>query len=39
MTEELKGKILRKPDVVEHGHDRRTGELQRKEQEKDVSSG
>ncbi|KAI0729200.1 hypothetical protein C8Q72DRAFT_778626 [Fomitopsis betulina] len=29
--EELKGKILRKPDVVQHGHDLRTGELKRRE--------
>ena len=34
--EELKGKILRKPDVVQHGHDLRTGELKRKQLEADV---
>jgi hypothetical protein len=36
--EELMGKIERKPDLVEHGRDMRTGELQRKEQEADVRS-
>ncbi|KAH9829911.1 uncharacterized protein C8Q71DRAFT_818278 [Rhodofomes roseus] len=33
--EELKGKVLRKPDVVQHGHDLRTGELKRREQAED----
>ncbi|KIJ62251.1 hypothetical protein HYDPIDRAFT_114732 [Hydnomerulius pinastri MD-312] len=33
LTEEIKGKILRKPEVTEHGHDRRTGQLKRKEEE------
>lgn len=27
----MKGKILRKPDVAQHGHDLRTGELKRRE--------
>ncbi|KAF7973363.1 hypothetical protein HWV62_15541 [Athelia sp. TMB] len=31
--EELKGKILKKPEVAEHGHLRQTGELQEREQE------
>ncbi|EIW80385.1 hypothetical protein CONPUDRAFT_165920 [Coniophora puteana RWD-64-598 SS2] len=31
--EEIKGKLLRKPDVAKHGHDMRTGELKRREQE------
>ena len=34
--EELKGKILRKPDIAQHGHDLRTGELKRKQLEADV---
>lgn len=34
MAEEIKGKILRKPEVVEHGRERRTGELARKERER-----
>ncbi|KAH9950791.1 hypothetical protein B0H21DRAFT_776470 [Amylocystis lapponica] len=29
--EEAKGKVLRKPEVVEHGRERRTGELKEKE--------
>ncbi|KAI0674320.1 hypothetical protein C8Q78DRAFT_967696 [Trametes maxima] len=34
--EEAKGKILRKPDLVEHGRELRTGELKKKQQEEDV---
>lgn len=33
MKEEIKGKVLRKPDVVEHGHQLRSGELKRQEEE------
>ncbi|KAI0653919.1 hypothetical protein C8Q70DRAFT_926767, partial [Cubamyces menziesii] len=33
LKEELKGKILHKPDVVEHGRELRTGELKKKQQE------
>ncbi|KAH9925832.1 uncharacterized protein B0H18DRAFT_841917, partial [Fomitopsis serialis] len=33
--DELKGKVLRKPDVAQHGHDLRTGELKRREQAQD----
>ncbi|KAI9063625.1 hypothetical protein FKP32DRAFT_686550 [Trametes sanguinea] len=33
LKEEVKGKILRKPDVVEHGRELRTGEIKKKEQE------
>ncbi|KAJ8475265.1 hypothetical protein ONZ51_g6662 [Trametes cubensis] len=33
LKEEMKGKILRKPDVVEHGRELRTGELKKKQQE------
>ncbi|KAH7920841.1 hypothetical protein BV22DRAFT_1107486 [Leucogyrophana mollusca] len=35
LQEELKGKILRKPDIAQHGHERRTGELKKKEGEED----
>ncbi|CAL1710872.1 unnamed protein product [Somion occarium] len=33
--EELAGKITRNPDKVHHGHDLRTGELKKKEQEEE----
>ncbi|KZT70586.1 hypothetical protein DAEQUDRAFT_737265 [Daedalea quercina L-15889] len=33
--EELKGKVLRKPEVAEHGHELRTGQLKRKQQGED----
>ncbi|KAG6329046.1 hypothetical protein ID866_10042, partial [Astraeus odoratus] len=33
LKEEIKGKVLRKPELVQHGHDRRTGELRKKERE------
>ncbi|KAI0330333.1 hypothetical protein GY45DRAFT_1323892 [Cubamyces sp. BRFM 1775] len=33
LKDEVKGKILRKPDVVEHGREMRTGELKKKQQE------
>lgn len=32
--EEIKGKILRKPELVEQGRERRSGELMRKERER-----
>ncbi|KAG2126912.1 hypothetical protein DEU56DRAFT_703683, partial [Suillus clintonianus] len=32
---ELKGKIAKKPELVEHGHERRTRILKQKEQEQD----
>ncbi|KAI0371963.1 hypothetical protein BV20DRAFT_132625 [Pilatotrama ljubarskyi] len=35
IKEEVKGKILRKPDVIEHGREIRTGELKKKQQEQD----
>ncbi|KAI0045972.1 hypothetical protein FA95DRAFT_1607272 [Auriscalpium vulgare] len=39
VKEELKGRVLRKPDLVEKGRERRTGELKRKQQEEaDVSA-
>ncbi|KAK1229125.1 hypothetical protein PQX77_007830 [Marasmius sp. AFHP31] len=38
MKEEVKGKVFRKPEVAQHGKDRRTGELKRKEQEEDLNS-
>lgn len=37
LTEEVKGKVLKKPEVVQHGHDRRTGELKKKEEDAAVS--
>lgn len=33
----MKGKLTRNPDLVEHGRERRTGELKHKELENDVS--
>lgn len=33
LTEEVKGKVLKKPEVVQHGHDRRTGQLKKKEED------
>ncbi|KAH7890438.1 hypothetical protein F5I97DRAFT_1782375, partial [Phlebopus sp. FC_14] len=33
LQEQIKGKILRKPELVEHGRERRTGELKKKERE------
>ncbi|KAH0828666.1 hypothetical protein J3R83DRAFT_3028 [Lanmaoa asiatica] len=38
VAEEIKGKILRKAKVVEHGRERRTGKLMRKEQEQDIAT-
>ena len=35
LKEELKGKIMHEPDLVQHGHDLRTGELKRKAFEDD----
>jgi hypothetical protein len=29
-VEELKGKVLKRPEVAEHGHERKTGELHQK---------
>jgi len=34
IVEEIKGKIFGKPEVTEHGRERRTGELMRKERER-----
>ncbi|KAI9566127.1 hypothetical protein HD554DRAFT_2119585 [Boletus coccyginus] len=34
IVEEIKGKIVGKPEVAEHGRERRTGELMRKERER-----
>ncbi|KAI0314182.1 hypothetical protein OF83DRAFT_1138058 [Amylostereum chailletii] len=36
VKEEVVGKVLRKPETVEHGHLRRTGELKRQEQDAKV---
>lgn len=36
LTEEVKGKMLKKPEVAQHGHDRRTGELKKKQQDQAV---
>lgn len=33
LTEEMKGKVLKKPEVAQHGHDRRTGELKKQEED------
>ncbi|KAG1838132.1 hypothetical protein DFJ58DRAFT_709351 [Suillus subalutaceus] len=33
LQEEIKGKIMRNPELVEHGRERRTGVLKKKEQE------
>ncbi|EIW75715.1 hypothetical protein CONPUDRAFT_65499, partial [Coniophora puteana RWD-64-598 SS2] len=38
LQEEIKGKVLRKPDVAQHGHDLRTGELKRRQREQDFVS-
>ncbi|EPQ52589.1 hypothetical protein GLOTRDRAFT_112017 [Gloeophyllum trabeum ATCC 11539] len=35
LTEEVKGKVTRKPDVVEHGREMRTGQLKQKSLEDD----
>ncbi|KAG2059306.1 hypothetical protein BDR06DRAFT_949333 [Suillus hirtellus] len=35
LQEEVKGKITRNPELVEHGRERRTGILKKKEQEQD----
>ncbi|KAG9311454.1 hypothetical protein JVU11DRAFT_8569 [Chiua virens] len=35
IAEEIKGKILGRPELVEHGREHRTGELLRKERERD----
>ncbi|KAI0916161.1 hypothetical protein AcW1_009990 [Taiwanofungus camphoratus] len=35
LWEEAKGKMLRKPDAVEYGREKRTGELKRREQAQD----
>lgn len=36
LKEEFKGKLLHKPELVQHGRELRTGELKRKENEADV---
>ncbi|KAI0067086.1 hypothetical protein BV25DRAFT_1774580, partial [Artomyces pyxidatus] len=33
VKEQIKGKLTHKPDLVEHGRERRTGELKHREQE------
>lgn len=38
LKEQVKGKITKNPDLVEHGKERRTGVLKKKEEEEDVSS-
>jgi hypothetical protein len=38
IKEQVKGKITKNPDLVEHGQLRRTGELQKREAEEKVSS-
>ncbi|KAG7095210.1 hypothetical protein E1B28_005985 [Marasmius oreades] len=35
VKEEIKGKVTRHPDLVQQGHDRRTGELKRRERDED----
>ncbi|KAF8841522.1 hypothetical protein BDN67DRAFT_1068483 [Paxillus ammoniavirescens] len=35
LKEEIKGKILREPEVAKRGRERRTGELKRKEKARD----
>ncbi|KAG1813530.1 uncharacterized protein BJ212DRAFT_1300938 [Suillus subaureus] len=35
LQEEIKGKITKNPELVEHGRERRTGILKQKEQEQD----
>ena len=37
MKEEVKGKIFHKPELVEHGHELRTGALKQKQMQEDVS--
>ncbi|OJT07036.1 hypothetical protein TRAPUB_2067 [Trametes pubescens] len=37
IKEEVKGKLFRKPDLVEHGREMRTGELKKKQQEDDAN--
>jgi hypothetical protein len=34
LKEEAKGKILHKPELVQHGHDLRTGDLKKQELDK-----
>ena len=38
IKDQVKGKITSNPDLVEHGQLRKTGELQRREEEEKVSS-
>jgi len=38
LQEEIKGKVLRKPEVAQHGHDLRTGELKRRQHEQDFDA-
>jgi hypothetical protein len=33
MQEEIRGKIMKNPELVEHGRERRTGILKKKEQQ------
>lgn len=37
LKEEIKGKIKHNPDLVQHGQDKRTGELKRKEMKEVIS--
>ena len=38
LKEEVKGKVTRKPDLVQHGKELRTGELKRKQEQGEVSN-
>ncbi|KAF9028901.1 hypothetical protein BDZ89DRAFT_951019 [Hymenopellis radicata] len=37
MKEVVKGKVTKNPDLIQHGQERKTGVLQQKERESDVS--
>ncbi|KAI0635200.1 hypothetical protein C8Q77DRAFT_1156521 [Trametes polyzona] len=37
LKDEVKGKVFRKPDLVEHGRELRTGEYKKKQQEDDMN--
>ena len=36
LKDEVTGKVKRNPELVQHGHDRMTGELKKKELESDM---
>ncbi|KAJ3776191.1 hypothetical protein FB446DRAFT_722223 [Lentinula raphanica] len=38
LKEELKGKVTKNPDLVEHGKEKKTGELKKKELEEDMNN-